>query len=175
MNTGLIHIYCGDGKGKTTAAVGLAVRCAGRGGRILFAQFLKTRETGELAILNKLESIAVRRNTGISKFTFQMTPDELDTARHQQTALLHAVIEQCRQEQPDMLVLDEILPACSLGLASEEDVISFLRTKPDSLEVVLTGRNPSKRLLDMADYVSEICKRRHPYDKGIPARIGIEE
>ena len=74
-----------------------------------------------------------------------------------------------------MLVLDEILVTCSLGLLDEEKVLQFLHTKPEKLEVVMTGRNPSQALIDMADYVSEICKRKHPFDKGIGARIGIEE
>lgn len=175
MDTGLVHIYCGDGKGKTTAAIGLAIRCAGRGGHIIFAQFLKTRETGELAILRQVDTMTILRGEGLSKFTFQMTPDELETARRQQTDLLHAIIERCRQEKPDMLVLDEILPACHLGLVPENELISFLHNRPDKTEVILTGRNPSQRLLSMADYVSEICKRKHPYDRGISARIGIEE
>lgn len=174
MNTGLIHIYCGDGKGKTTAAIGLTIRCVGRGGRVVFAQFLKTRETGELPILQQLDAVTVLRGKGIPKFTFQMTPGEFEEAKRQQTALLQEIIELCLREKPDMLVLDEALPACRLGLFPEEDLISFLRARPHAMEVVLTGRDPSERLLSMADYISEICKRKHPYDRGISARIGIE-
>ena len=74
-----------------------------------------------------------------------------------------------------MLVLDEALPACRLGLLPEDELLSFLRTRPDTLEVVLTGRGPSEHLLALADYVSEIHKRSHPYDRGIAARAGIEE
>ena len=107
MDTGLIHIYCGDGKGKTTAAVGLTIRCVGRGGRVVFAQFLKTRETGELAVLQQLDAVTVMRGEGPSKFTFQMTPDELEETKRQQRALFHEIVEHCRRETPDMLVLDE--------------------------------------------------------------------
>ena len=85
------------------------------------------------------------------------------------------IVDTVRKDPPDMLVLDEILVTCSLGLLDEKKVLQFLRTKPKKLEVVMTGRNPSQALIDMADYVSEICKRKHPFDKGIGARVGIEE
>lgn len=175
MDTGLIHIYCGDGKGKTTASLGLTIRCAGRGGRIIFSQFLKDRETGELASLAKFPNITVIRGKGIGKFTFQMTPDELAQAKTVQEQLFDRIIATAQEEKPDMLVLDEILPTCSLGLMDEEKVFHFLDTKPKNLEVVLTGRDPSQGFIDRADYVSEICKRKHPFDKGIGARVGIEE
>ncbi len=175
MDTGLIHIYCGDGKGKTTASLGLTIRCAGRGGRIIFSQFLKDRETGELASLAKFPNITVIRGKGTKKFTFQMTPEELAQAKVIQEKLFDDIVAKCTAEQPDMIVFDEILPTCSLGLLDEQKVIDFLQHKPKNLEVVMTGRGPSQALMDMADYVSEICKRKHPYDKGIQARIGIEE
>ena len=175
VDTGLIHLYCGDGKGKTTAAIGLTIRCAGRGGRILFCQFLKSRPTGELNILHTLPTVTVLRSHAIAKFTFQMTPEELAKTKQQQEQFFQQIIQRCQTMQPDMLVLDEIIPACRLQLVHEAEVLSFLQHKPASLEVVLTGRTPSQALLDTADYVSEICKRKHPYDRGITSRLGIEE
>ncbi|MCH4179158.1 MAG: cob(I)yrinic acid a,c-diamide adenosyltransferase [Megasphaera sp.] len=175
MDTGLIHIYCGDGKGKTTAALGLAIRCAGRGGRIIFAQFLKNRDTGELYSLAKFDNIKIIRSTGLMKFTFQMTASELAKTRDAQIQLFHRIAEQCHIDQPDMIVLDEIIGTIGLGLLPEHEVISFLQNKPRNLEVIMTGRNPSQPLIDTADYVSEIIKRKHPFDRGIGARIGIEE
>ena len=174
MDTGLIHIYCGDGKGKTTAALGLTLRCLGRGGRIVFAQFLKGRETGELYALKAFSSVSVLRGKGLEKFTFQMTLQELEATKREQMHLFSRVAETCRLA-PDMLVLDEIITACSLGLVPEQSLLSFLQAKPASTEIVMTGRNPSPQLIERADYVSEICKRKHPYDRGVPARIGIEE
>ncbi|WP_301859892.1 cob(I)yrinic acid a,c-diamide adenosyltransferase [uncultured Megasphaera sp.] len=175
MDTGLIHIYCGDGKGKTTAALGLTIRCAGQGGHILFAQFLKSRPTGELSALQRFDTITVLRSKGVEKFTFQMTPDELAATKTEQTALFDTVMKTCRQNRPDMVVLDEILPACTLGLVDEQAVLAFLDSKAATLEVVMTGRTPPASFLSRADYVSEICKRKHPFDRGIGARIGIEE
>ena len=175
MDTGLIHIYCGDGKGKTTAAVGLTVRCAGRGGRVLFIQFLKERETGELRILSSLPNVEIRRGKGSKKFTFQMSEAELAEAKKRQESLFHGAVETCLHEKPDLLVFDEILGACTTELLDEAEILSFLQNKPVGTEVVLTGRNPSAALIEAADYVSEIKKIKHPFDINIPARPGIEE
>lgn len=175
MDTGLIHIYCGDGKGKTTASLGLALRCAGRGGRILFAQFLKGRPTGELTFLAQIPAITVLRGKAILKFTFQMTDDEKRETKEAQTDLFHKVCAFCFDQKPDLVVCDELVGASALGLVPEEEVRRFLQEKPAKTEVVLTGRNPSQALIDLADYVSEIQKIKHPFDRGIPAREGIEE
>ena len=175
VDTGLIHIYCGDGKGKTTAAIGLTIRCAGHGGRVWFCQFLKSQPTGELSILNALPTVMVLRSHAIPKFTFQMTAEELAKTRQQQTQFFKQITARCQTEQPDMIILDEIISACNLQLVAEADILSFLHHKPNASEVILTGRNPSPALLDIADYVSEICKRKHPYDRGITARLGIEK
>ena len=175
MDTGLIHVYCGDGKGKTTASLGLILRCAGRGGKILFAQFLKGRPTGELEALKALPQVTVLRGKAILKFTFQMTDAEKHATCEAQTALLQEVRDFCEMHHPDLAVCDELVGACALGLVPEEQVLDFLKDKPTHTEVVLTGRDPSPALLDLADYVSEIKKIKHPFDRGLAARIGIEE
>ena len=175
MDTGLIHIYCGDGKGKTTASLGLTMRCAGHGGHILYVQFLKSRPTGELKILKIIPGVTLLRGQGITKFSFQMTDNEKAAVCKEHDRLFAIVREQCEKAAPDMLVLDEILGACESGLFNEQVLVDFLKSKPAKLEVVLTGRNPSQQLIDLADYVSEICKRKHPYDRGINGRNGIEQ
>lgn len=175
MDTGLIHLYCGDGKGKTTASLGLALRCAGRGGRVLFSQFLKGRPTGELTSLEQIPAITVLRGKPILKFTFQMMEAEKEETKAAQTALFDEVRTFCHDNKPDLAVCDELIGACALGLVPEAEVRRFLHEKPANTEVVLTGRNPSQALVDLADYVSEIKKIKHPFDKGIPARLGIEE
>jgi cob(I)alamin adenosyltransferase len=103
-----------------------------------------------------------------------MTDAEKAVVRKNHDELLAKVTALCIKEKTDILILDEALGACSTGLLSEAKLLQFLKTKPQGLEVVLTGRGPSQAILDAADYVSEIMKRKHPYDKGIVARDGIE-
>ncbi len=171
---GLIHIYCGDGKGKTTAAMGLALRCSGHGNKVLIVQFLKNRDTGELKSLALLPGVEVLRGKETPKFTFQMTADEKIRVLKEHEALFEQMREKCSAGEIDLLILDEIIGACDKGLFEEKMLIDFLKKKAPEMEVVLTGRNPSPELLKMGDYVSEICKRCHPFDKGIKAREGIE-
>lgn len=171
---GLIHIYCGDGKGKTTAALGLAVRCSGHGNKVLFVQFLKSRPTGELKALALLPDIEVMRGKENNKFTFQMSAAEKQEVLHRHMELFAAVKNKCEHEKIDMLVLDEIIGACNTGVFDFDALVDFLKNKPAELEVVMTGRNPKAALVELADYVSEICKRKHPFEKGIPARTGVE-
>ena len=105
-----------------------------------------------------------------------MTPEELAEAKKIQTQMFDKIVDTVRKDTPDMLVLDEILVTCSLGLLDEaKSPANSCTQSQQKLEVVMTGRNPSQALIDMADYVSEICKRKHPFDKGIGARVGIEE
>lgn len=171
---GLIHIYTGEGKGKTTASLGLAVRCAGHGNKVLIVQFLKSRPTGELKSLALIPNIELMRGKETKKFTFQMTAEEKAQVLQEHLALFAKVEAKCREEHIDLLIFDEVLGAIKSGVMDEDRVVAFLQHKPAELEVVLTGRNPSTRLLDLADYVSEIMKRKHPFDKGIPARTGVE-
>ncbi len=175
MEQGLIHIYCGNGKGKTTACLGLTIRCAGHGNKVLFVQFLKSRPTGELNSLELLPNIEVLRGKETKKFTFQMTAEEKQEVLREHEQLFTRIKTKLTQENVQLLVLDEIIGACNTGVFDENQLLDFLKTKPQRLEVVLSGRDPSPELLELADYVSEICKRKHPFDKGIPARSGIEK
>ncbi len=172
---GLIHIYCGDGKGKTTAALGLAIRFLGAGGRVLLVQFLKGSHTAELAIFSRLEGITILRNTQDFGFSFTMGDEEKQQVTRMHNQNLSAAIEACRAGKAGMLILDECLGALSTGLIDREALFSFIRQKPPELELVLTGRNPPDELVELADYVSEIRCVKHPYTRGIPARDGIEQ
>lgn len=167
---GLIHIYTGDGKGKTTAAVGLACRAAGTGMRVLVAQFLKGRDTGELASLEKLGIPVLRTNA--LKFVPDMTPEELERCRAEQADCFRTACDL----MPDfgMLVLDEVFGAMATGLLSRNDVLALMRGKPEALELVLTGRDAPEAFVSLADYVSDIRCVKHPYERGVPARRGIE-
>lgn len=171
---GCVHIYCGDGKGKTSAALGLALRAAGRGKRILIVRFLKNEDSGEVPVLRSIPGIAVIPCDREFGFVFRMKEEErAEAAEYFQTQFDRA----CRlalEEKQDVLILDEIMAACHYGMVREEGVRRFLEQRPAAMEIVLTGRDPSAGLLEMADYVSEICMRKHPFEKGIPAREGIE-
>ena len=173
-NGGLIHIYCGDGKGKTTAAIGLAIRCSGHGNKVLLVQFLKSRPTGELKSLAMLPGIEVLRGKANNKFTFQMSAAEKAEVLQNHMTLFATVKQKCIAEKIDLLILDEVIGACNTGVFELQSLLDFLKNKPQEMEVVLTGRNPDSELINLADYVSEICKRKHPFDHGIPARTGVE-
>jgi len=172
----MIHIYFGEGKGKTTAAVGLAVRAAGRGRRVVFAQFLKGRETGEIAPLEKLGVIVIRSEKD-DCFSWEMTDAQKEDCRACQTELLDIVKESLYSEcLPDLLILDEVLNAISEEhkLLDIEALKNFLDAIPETLEIVLTGRPAPEWLSAKADYVTEMKKLKHPYDSGAAAREAIE-
>ena len=173
--SGLIHIYCGDGKGKTTAAVGLAVRCAGRGNKVLLVQFLKSRDSGELYSLAKLPDIEVMRGKESKKFTFQMNEEEKHVLLIEHNKMFEQVLAKIKNGGYSLLILDEVIGALNAKVFEMPKLIEFLRHKPENLEVVLTGRNPAPELVEIADYVSEMRKVKHPMDRGIMAREGIEK
>ena len=170
---GLIHIYCGDGKGKTTAAIGLAVREAGAGNRVVFVQFLKKGTSSEVSVLKTIEQIEVLALGTHRGFYKNQTEAERRETIKEYRQLFGSVKENLR-EDIRLLVLDEIISAVRHGIIEESVLLDFLKNKPCDLEVVMTGRSPSEKLLDAADYVTEMRKIKHPFDKGIKARKGIE-
>lgn len=171
---GLVHIYCGDGKGKTTAAVGLAIRAAGNERKVLVTRFLKNDASGEVKILKHIPYITVLFNKKEFGFTFTMTQKEREEAAIYYQEMLIEAINMAINENFDILILDEIMAAYRENLINQYELLSFLKNKPESLEVIMTGRNPDEDLISLADYVSEIKKIKHPYDQGMPARQGIE-
>ena len=168
---GLIHLYCGDGKGKTTAAVGLAVRASGAGKRVIFTQFFKDGSSSEVEALKTLPGIRTIHADTVKGFYRSMTQQQREQARQDYTALFR---QGAAGKDADLLILDEIVSACNRGVVPEALVTDFLGSKPAQLEVVLTGREPSPALMELADYVTEMRKLRHPFDRGVPARKGIE-
>ena len=170
--SGLIHIYCGDGKGKTTAAMGLAIRAAGSGRRVLILQFLKDGRSSEFASIAHVPNIEVVPQTKRFGFTWTLSEEEKAQARDYCSALLEDAF--ARAGDFDLLVLDEAVGACASGMIGEVRLLALLEARPAELEVVLTGRGPSQALLDAAGYVTEMVKRKHPFDQGTPAREGIE-
>ena len=171
---GLIHIYCGDGKGKTTAAMGLTVRAAGAGMKIVLTQFMKGDYSSELKILKTLPSVQMiycEKNFG---FVWNMTEEEKMEAKAAYSAQFEKAVQLAVESDADMLVMDEFMSCYELEFLDKTKALEFLKNKPEKLEIVLTGRNPSQELCDVADYISEIKKIKHPFDKGINSRKGIE-
>lgn len=175
MELGLIHIYCGNGKGKTTAAMGLGMRAAGNGLKVLLTQFLKSNKTGELKSIEKLkENYHFFEGVAVNKFSWNMNDEEKKNAKIEHTKRFKEVTEKAITENYDLLILDELIATVNLDFIPLDLVIEFLKNKPQGLEVVMTGRDPKQELIDMADYVSEINAIKHPFEKGIPSRVGIE-
>lgn len=173
---GLIHVYCGDGKGKTTAAVGLAVRAAADEKNVLFSQFLKDGTSNELKTLRKLDHVFVLPEKASFGFSFQMTEEQRKHAAQYYNSKLDTIISKISDSsgQIDVLVMDEFMAAYNEQFICCKRAIEFLENKPPQLEIVLTGRNPKEEILKLADYVTEMKKQKHPYDKGIYGRKGIE-
>ena len=172
--TGMIHLYEGDGQGKSTAAAGLALRMAGFGKRVVFAQFLKGNNSHELNVLKTVDGVAWVPVAKTFGFTFNMSEEDKKEARTYFTEHFREVIRKAEVWFADLLVLDEIVDACNTGMVDEQEVLNYLRKRPLHLEVVLTGHKPSEAFQEIADYHSRVTKIKHPYDKGIPAREGIE-
>ncbi|MGN0489011.1 MAG: cob(I)yrinic acid a,c-diamide adenosyltransferase [Ruminococcus sp.] len=170
----MIHIYYGDGKGKTTAAIGLAVRAAGSRMKVLFVQFLKTEFSGERHTLSHTENISLTFCPLELKFTYNMDQAEKAKAAVTFRKIFDDAVTKALTEKYDMIVLDEIFSAIEADMISEGDAYEFIANAPKNMEVVLTGHNPPKRILELADYITEMKKIRHPYDKGVQARFGIE-
>ena len=170
----MIHIYCGDGKGKTTCAFGLALRAAGRGRQVLITQFLKSGDSGERAAIAHVPGVTLLEVPERMKFTFRMTEEEKISFGAQMKALLEQTRAVVEKGELDMLVMDECCAAVAKGLLPLEDVLSLLDSVPEALEVIITGRNPDPALVERADYITEMKKIRHPFDKGVAARKGIE-
>lgn len=170
----MLHIYCGDGKGKTTAAMGLALRAAGRGKRVVVAQFLKGSDSGERLALARLGTVELLELPERVRFSFQMGPEERREARERFAELCRQCRERLEAGRADLVVLDEACAAVNTGLLDLQLLLSVLDSAPEGAELVLTGRNPPAELTERADYLTEMRCLRHPYQRGVPAREGIE-
>jgi len=173
MNKGLVHIYTGDGKGKTTAALGLLMRSYGADKRVLLCQFLKGQDTSELKSLEKM-GIEVIRTEDVKKFVPFMDEDEKRLCKSSHEICYNKVAKLILGGEYDLVVLDESIPAMNLGLIDVGSIIKLINDKPVHTEIVLTGRDAPKELEDIADYISEINSAKHPFEEGVTARIGIE-
>lgn len=170
----MIHIYIGDGKGKTTAAIGLAIRNIGSGGKVLFAQFLKNLETGESNILKSLDGLVLKRPCmRHKKFIWHMSRFELEETKEDILRGFNDISEIINKGDFSLAVLDEVLDIISCDFLEEQVLISLLESHPGT-EFVLTGRDASEKIKTFADYITVMKKEKHPFDRGIKARKGIE-
>jgi len=174
-NKGLIHVYYGDGKGKTTAALGLALRAAGCGKNVVIVEFIKNWACGEHNSISQISNIKLFRGKAAGgKFIYEMSEEERQETKASQDECLRSALEIVEKGECDVLILDEAIDAQELGILDAELFEGLIYSKPDTLELVITGHKPDVRLLDRADYATEMIKRKHPYDEGICARQGIE-
>ena len=165
----MIHVYHGDGKGKTTAAMGLALRMLAAGRRVVVVQFLKDGESGEARLLAEHFGVPVFAGKASDKFTWSMTSEELAATRELHAGNLASALAELEGAQEGLLVLDEALDALSKALVDRA-----LDMSARGVEVALTGRAPSRKIVEKADYITEMRCEKHPYEQGICAREGVE-
>ena len=168
------HNYYGNGKGKTTAAVGLAARAAGSKMKVLFVQFRKTEFSGERHTLSHTENVSITFCPIELELTYDMDDKEKAQASKIFRTLFDSAVTTALTEKYAMVVLDEIFAAINAGMLNEGEVYEFITNAPTSMEIVMTGHDPSPQFINAADYVTEFKKIKHPYDRGITGRIGIE-
>ena len=166
---GLVHVYTGDGKGKTTCSVGLGIRAAMNSLDVIMIKFIKGNKSGEDKINKYVKNFEIYSYGTGNFITGKPGKDDKDEIKKAWDHAKKAV------KKYDMVILDEILYAVQMGMVEEQDVMDFIDNKPKEVELVLTGgMMVSKNIRAKADYVSVIMKVKHPYNEGIPARKGIE-
>jgi cob(I)alamin adenosyltransferase len=171
---GMIQVYTGDGKGKTTAALGLALRAIGHGLKVIMIQFMKGVDgTGELISARKLAPLLVIKPMGRTGFINPESPDFEDILLAKKA--LDYTKEIIDSSACDILILDEINAAVAFNLIPIQDVLDIMESKPSKMELILTGRHAPPQILDRADLITEMKNIKHYFDKGVPDRIGIEK
>jgi cob(I)alamin adenosyltransferase len=172
LEKGLVQVYTGNGKGKTTAAFGLALRAIGRGLKVYIIQFIKGGfDYGELYIVDKLPNLTLKA-FGRGKFVTEKPPGKADVELAEEAlALAEEVV---KSGEYDIVILDEINVALNLKLIQIEKVLELIKNKPKHVELVLTGRYAPNEIIEAADLVTEMKEVKHPFNKGFQARKGIE-
>jgi len=168
----MIQVYTGEGKGKTTAAFGLALRALGNGKKVVIVQFMKGRkDVGELKMGAKLQGLEIHQ-FGRPEFVDPMNPLPIDFELAKEG--LKFAQRALKEKKPDLLILDEVNVALKFGLLKTADVLALLKSAPKNMEIVLTGRGAPKEIIEKADLVTEMKEVTHPFESGVPAREGVE-
>ena len=169
---GYIQVYTGNGKGKTTAAIGLAIRAAGAGLKVYIAQFIKMGDYSEIKALRRYSDFITVEQFGLGRFTDgKPLPEDISAAQKG----LKKVKSIMASEEYNVIILEEANVAAKFGLLREQDLLGLMVNKPYDVELVITGRHASSRVIEIADLVTEMKPVKHYFEKGVPARVGIEK
>jgi len=172
MTKGYVQVYTGDGKGKTTAALGLAIRAAGAGFKVFIAQFLKKGDYSEIKALERFSDLITVEQFGLGRFVRgKPAPEDIEAARKG----LESVKKILASGKHQMVILDEANVAAVCGLVSIDDLLAVIEQKPPQVELILTGRGAAPRVIERADLVSEVKAIKHYFNNGVKARVGIEK
>lgn len=173
LKNGYLQIYCGDGKGKSTASLGVALRILGAGGKVFYAQFIKGKSlSSEFNILNQFKENFSYHSYGLGRF-IKSEPhiEDIEVAEKG--------LKECKEAllsgEYDLVVMDELNGALGCNLFSIEEVLDVINVRNSQTELIITGRNPHKKLLDMADLITEMRVIKHYFDQNVTARVGIEK
>ncbi|MDH7517283.1 MAG: cob(I)yrinic acid a,c-diamide adenosyltransferase [Candidatus Thermoplasmatota archaeon] len=171
LNKGLVHVYTGPGKGKTTAAIGLGVRAAGAGLKVIMIQFMKGRRYSEIDVIEKIPNFTVIQY-GRDEFVSKEKPEQIDIDLAKKG--FEYAKKVIKEGKYDMVILDEINVAVDYNLINVKDILKLVDEKPEKIELVLTGRYAPSELVKVADLVTEMLEIKHPYQEGMLARKGID-
>jgi len=171
MEKGYVQVYTGDGKGKTTAAIGLSVRAAGAGFKVYIAQFMKKGGYSELKALEQFSDWITIEQFGTGKFiTGEPKDEDLEMGRK----CLEAIAKALTSGKYDVVIMEEANVAAKFGVIKTEDILAMIKKKPENVELIITGRGASEEVMEAADLVTEMREIKHYYKNGVNARIGIE-
>jgi cob(I)alamin adenosyltransferase len=175
LKKGYIQVYTGDGKGKTTAAVGIATRAAGNEYRVIMVQFLKGGATGELESAKKLYPyFSIHRFEKPRGFFWTLNDAEKQELKQEIQEAYKFCLKQLEERNCDILILDEIMGALGNKLVTEDQILELMNRKPEDIELIMTGRNVPEKVIERANLVTEMKAIKHYFDEGVPARKGIE-
>lgn len=174
LKEGYVQVYTGNGKGKTTAAMGLAFRAAGDGMEVKAVQFLKSWKTGELESAKRFDNLEILRFEKVKGFTWELNEEELAQLKAEVRVGFDFVKGLVETRGCDILILDEVMASISGGFIGEDEIVELIEKKPKDMELILTGRNVPEKIMEKADLITEMREIKHYYKKGVPAREGIE-
>ncbi|MBF0395886.1 MAG: cob(I)yrinic acid a,c-diamide adenosyltransferase [Desulfobacterales bacterium] len=169
---GYVQVYTGNGKGKTTAAIGLAIRAIGAGLKVFIGQFIKSGDYSELKALERISDLILVKQFGLGRF-IKGSPNSEDIEAAKKG--LNEIKNIISSNEYNLIILDEANVAVSLGLFTDQDILEIISMKPGNIEIIITGRGASQTIIEAADLVTEMKEIKHYYQKGVEARIGIEK